>query len=62
MESIGKHLQSADNAYSDAMKKLSEGNGNLISQAEKLRKLGLNVKETVSDKLIDASEDTENEA
>ena len=25
MESIGKHLQSADNAYSDAMKKLSEG-------------------------------------
>ena len=62
MESIGKHLQSADNSYSDAMKKLSEGNGNLISQAEKLRKLGLNVKETVSDKLIDASEDTENEA
>ena len=58
MESIGKHLQSADNAYTDAMKKLSEGNGNLISQAEKLRKLGLNVKETVSEKLIDASEDT----
>lgn len=53
MQSIGKHLQSADNAYEDAMKKLSEGNGNLISQAEKLRKLGLNVKETVSDKLIE---------
>lgn len=61
MESIGKHLQSADKAYNDAVSKLSTGNGSLVSQAEKLRKLGINVKETVSEKFIDSSEDTSEE-
>jgi len=52
MESIGDHLNKADNAYRDAVSKLSTGRGNLIGQAEKLRKLGLDVKETISDKFI----------
>ena len=39
------------------MKKLKTGNGSLVSQAEKLRLLGLDVKETVDPKLIDTSEE-----
>ncbi|MBM55327.1 MAG: DNA recombination protein RmuC [Euryarchaeota archaeon] len=56
MESIGKSLQGAEKSYTSAMKKLKTGNGSLISQAEKLRLLGLDVKETVDPKLIDTDE------
>ena len=57
MEAIGKSLQGAEKSYSSAMKKLKTGNGSLVSQAEKLRLLGLDVKETVDPKLIDTSEE-----
>jgi DNA recombination protein RmuC len=59
MDSIGKSLQGADKAYSEAVSRLSTGNGNLVGQAEKLRSLGLNVKETIDEKFIEdaSSED-----
>jgi DNA recombination protein RmuC len=56
MDSIGKSLQGADKAYLAAMTKLSSGSGNLIGQAEKLRSLGLNVKETIDEKFIETDE------
>ena len=52
MESIGDHLNRADKAYHEAIAKLSTGRGNLIGQAEKLRKLGIDVKETIPEKFI----------
>jgi DNA recombination protein RmuC len=41
MEEIGNSLNSASKSYSEARKKLSAGTGNLVSQVEKLRELGV---------------------
>jgi len=41
MEKIEKSLGNAQSAYTEAMKKLRDGRGNLISRAEKLRELGV---------------------
>ncbi|MBK4775926.1 DNA recombination protein RmuC [Candidatus Pantoea edessiphila] len=44
MNSIGDNLDKTYNSYKEAMKKLAEGRGNIIKQAEKFRELGVNVK------------------
>jgi DNA recombination protein RmuC len=41
LEEVGQRLKQAQNAYGDARNKLSEGNGNLVSQAQKLTSLGV---------------------
>ena len=41
LDEVGKRLEQAQLCYSDARRKLREGPGNLIGQAEKLRKLGI---------------------
>jgi DNA recombination protein RmuC len=38
---IGKKLDSSKESYDHALKQLKDGNGNLVSQAEKLKNLGL---------------------
>ena len=38
---IGKKLDSSKESYEHALKQLKDGNGNLVSQAEKLKNLGL---------------------
>ena len=53
MDAIGKSLQGAEKSYNSAMNKLKTGNGNLIGQAEKLRGLGLDVKDTIDPKFIE---------
>jgi DNA recombination protein RmuC len=40
MQRLGGQLESVGKTYDGAMKKLSEGKGNVISQTERLRKLG----------------------
>lgn len=40
VETLGKELESAQKAHQALTNKLSEGNGNLLSQVEKLRELG----------------------
>lgn len=52
MDSIGDHLNKADNAYKEAINKLSKGSGHLVGQAEKLRKLGLDVNKKIPEKFI----------
>ena len=56
MEAVGKGIRGAEQSYTSAMNNLSIGPGNLVGQAEKLRKLGLNVKKTIDPNLIDHSE------
>lgn len=56
MDSIGDHLKKADNAYQEAVSKLSQGPGHLVGQAEKLRKLGLDVNKKIPEKFISDSE------
>lgn len=41
LESVGKNIEQAQNQYQAAFKQLSEGRGNLIKRAEKLRELGV---------------------
>lgn len=41
LDDVGKRLEQAQLGFSDARRKLREGPGNLIGQAEKLRKLGI---------------------
>ena len=41
LEAVGKSLRGADQSYTNAMKKLSEGRGNLIRQVELLKQLGI---------------------
>ena len=41
MQKLGKQINVLNGVYSDAMKKLSEGNGNILSRTENLKHLGV---------------------
>jgi DNA recombination protein RmuC len=41
MEKIGRQVDGVRDSWQDAMKKMRDGSGNLISRAERLRKLGI---------------------
>jgi len=55
LEAVGKSLRNADASYGNAMKKLSEGRGNLIRQVEMLRRLGIRTGKSVSQSMLDAA-------
>lgn len=48
LEDIGKHLDKSQDSYNTAIKQLKTGKGNLLSQAEKLRSLGVNARNKIS--------------
>ncbi|MBW7846506.1 MAG: DNA recombination protein RmuC [Bacteroidales bacterium] len=51
-EEIGKKLDATQKAYGDALGQLKDGRGNLINQAEQLRKMGLKSDKRVPDRLL----------
>jgi len=55
LEAVGKSLRGADQSYSNAMKKLSEGRGNLIRQVELLRGLGVRTGKSLPRNLLDSA-------
>nr|WP_244182499.1 DNA recombination protein RmuC [Xenorhabdus beddingii] len=55
MQGLGQSLNKAQASYHCAMKKLAEGRGNLISQAEGFRDLGVDVKRPMDSQLIEKS-------
>lgn len=58
MEDIDRHLTKASDKYNDAMKKLSTGKGNLVSQAQNLHKLGVQSKKQLPPKYqLDGNDD-----
>jgi len=59
LEAVGKSLRGADQSYSSAMKKLSEGRGNLIRQVELLKQLGIRTSKQMPRGLLDAAGDEE---
>ena len=61
LESVGKSLRAADMSYSTAMKKLSEGRGNLLRQVEMLKQLGIRTTKSLPRNLLDASANEESE-
>jgi DNA recombination protein RmuC len=56
LQTIGNRIEQTQNAYSDAMKKLSTGRGNLLNSAEKIRKLGAKTSKTLPQSMIDDDE------
>ena len=54
---VGKKMDSAKANYVDAMKKLSEGRGNLVGSAEKLKALGAKSSKNLPTALIERSDD-----
>ena len=55
LEAVGKSLRGADQSYSNAMKKLSEGRGNLIRQVEMLRGMGVRSGKQLPRNLLDVA-------
>lgn len=61
LESIGAHINRLSNSYEDARKQLSEGRGNLVGQAEKLRKLGASNSKRIPEAFVQDDEEDESE-
>ena len=60
LKNVGRHINSSQKVYSEAMNKLVDGKGNLISRAKKIKQLGASTHKTLDQKLIDEAEsDTE---
>ena len=56
MEVLGDSLRKSDQHYTNAMKKLADGRGNLIRQVEMLRKLGLRTTKSIPKNLLDRAD------
>lgn len=52
---VGRKMDSTTKSYESAMKKLSEGRGNLVRQVENIKKLGANTTQTVNPALVERS-------
>jgi DNA recombination protein RmuC len=55
LEAVGRNLRVADQSYASAMKKLSEGRGNLVRQVEMLKQLGIRTSKSLPQSLLDAA-------
>ena len=50
---IGKKMDGAKSDYTEAMKKLYDGTGNLVRRAEKMRELGAKTNKQLPQNIID---------
>ncbi|NEN23485.1 DNA recombination protein RmuC [Cryomorpha ignava] len=55
-EKIGEHLNRTEKTYSDAMNKLRDGRGSLVSQAKQLEELGVKTNKQFSENLLAGEE------
>ncbi|MBK7442687.1 MAG: DNA recombination protein RmuC [Bacteroidetes bacterium] len=56
LQSIGDSIGHSQKSYDEAMKQLKEGSGNLIGQAEKLRRLGVQGKKSLPGVILNDAE------
>ncbi len=56
---VGNRIKQTQNAYENAMKKLSEGSGNLVKRAEDIKKLGAQTNKSISPALLTPAEKNE---
>jgi DNA recombination protein RmuC len=54
---VGSNLKTTQSNYEEAMKKLSEGKGNLVNRAENLKKLGAKSTKNLDSRMISRSND-----
>lgn len=58
LEKLGKQVDGVRDTWQDAMKKMRDGSGNLISRAERLRKLGIKSNKQLANHLLGDSEES----
>lgn len=56
MQNIGKQINNTEKSYNEAVKKLSEGNGNLIKRAQNLKELGAKTSKTMPKEFLSNDE------
>jgi DNA recombination protein RmuC len=56
---VGKRIDESKMEYSDAMNKLVDGKGNLITSVEKLKKMGAKAKKSLPDNILNRAETNE---
>lgn len=54
---VGVKLEASKKSYEESMKKLTTGNGNLVSKVEYLKKLGAKAEKSINPKLLARAED-----
>jgi DNA recombination protein RmuC len=54
---VGNKIRQMQSSYEDVMKKLHSGRGNLISQVEKMKKLGASTKKSLPKQLLERASD-----
>ncbi|MGD0736546.1 MAG: DNA recombination protein RmuC [Terracidiphilus sp.] len=59
LEAVGKSLRTAELSYANAMRKLSEGRGNLVRQVEMLKQLGIRTSKQIPRNLLDTADEEE---
>jgi DNA recombination protein RmuC len=55
LQDVGDHLQKAQNKYGEAYKQLATRNDNLVTQATKLKDLGLKTKKNLPEELLNGA-------
>ena len=58
---VGNRMDQAKSSYEGAMKKLSDGSGNLINRAEKIKKLGAKASKTLPPAILNRADENEEE-
>lgn len=61
LHNIGKKLDGAKGDYTEAMKKLVDGKGNLVSRVENLKKMGAKAKKSIPDTYLKRASEDEDE-
>ena len=61
LKGVGEKMNQAKSSYEGAMKKLSDGSGNLINRAEKIRKLGAKTSKSLPQNILSRANEDEEE-
>ncbi len=61
LQDLGVKINASQDGYHKAMNKLVEGRGNLVSRAEKIKKLGANASKSLPENLLEKIHEGENE-
>lgn len=56
LENIGRKIDDSKSCYADAMKKLKDGNGNLVRRAEKIKELGAKTSKSLPRTILDSAD------
>lgn len=59
LKSVGKQIDTTQRVYTDAMRKLVDGKGNLISRAERIKALGAKTSKVMDERLVERAREIE---